>query len=247
MHFRANDDLALTALPRPPYRGKRITFYRSSLVSRYCAALIVGSWLCFIPPAAQANDPVVAAGAVPAREISTPAFAAKPVSYPFGYHGAYRYPYSYRYYSYGPRHYPFGNGPYGPYGSNYGGYTGNRYTPYGYGYGGGYGSPYGYGYGYATPDYANPGWNWYGTGTYGYGSYGMPGSYAYGYDPLYSGQWQYNSGYTGAYGYGSAYGYPYTYPGYYGSSPYLSIYGSYGAPWYGYSAGNYGWGYSWGW
>src|SRR5262245_40659374 len=45
--------------------------------------------------------------------------------YPFAVpHRAYRYPFNYPYYRYSPRHYPFGNGPYGPYGSNYGGYTG---------------------------------------------------------------------------------------------------------------------------
>jgi hypothetical protein len=49
--------------------------------------------------------------------------------YPFGmYRGGYRYPFSYPYYRYySNRQYPFGNGPYGPYGSNYGGYTGNSY------------------------------------------------------------------------------------------------------------------------
>jgi hypothetical protein len=40
---------------------------------------------------------------------------------------AYRYPFNYPYYRYSPRHYPFGNGPYGPYNSNYGGYTGNAF------------------------------------------------------------------------------------------------------------------------
>src|SRR5437879_8646756 len=54
--------------------------------------------------------------------------------YPFGQNlGGYRYPFSYPYYRYGPRQYPFGNGPYGPYGSNYGGYTGNKYDPGVYG------------------------------------------------------------------------------------------------------------------
>jgi hypothetical protein len=49
--------------------------------------------------------------------------------YPFGmYRGGYRYPFSYPYYRYySSRQYPFGNGPYGPYGSNYGGYSGNAY------------------------------------------------------------------------------------------------------------------------
>jgi hypothetical protein len=49
--------------------------------------------------------------------------------YPFGqYLGGYRYPFSYPYYRNSPRRYPFGNGPYGPYGPNYGGYySGNRY------------------------------------------------------------------------------------------------------------------------
>lgn len=57
--------------------------------------------------------------------------------YPFGqFLGGYRYPYSYPYYRYGgPRHYPysFGVGPYGPYGSNYGGYSGSAYDPRVYG------------------------------------------------------------------------------------------------------------------
>lgn len=55
--------------------------------------------------------------------------------YPFGqFHGGYRYPFNYPYYHYTPRQYPFGNGPYGPYGSNPGGYyTGNRYDPGVYG------------------------------------------------------------------------------------------------------------------
>lgn len=57
--------------------------------------------------------------------------------YPFGqFRGGYRYPFSYPYYRYGgPRHFPysFGVGPYGPYGSNYGGYSGNAYDPYVYG------------------------------------------------------------------------------------------------------------------
>jgi hypothetical protein len=55
--------------------------------------------------------------------------------YPFGqYLGGYRYPFSYPYYRYTPRRYPFGNGPYGPYGPNYGGYySGNRYDPDVYG------------------------------------------------------------------------------------------------------------------
>ena len=57
--------------------------------------------------------------------------------YPFGqFRGGYRYPFSYPYYRYGgPRHYPysFGVGPYGPYGSNYGGYSGNAYDPQVYG------------------------------------------------------------------------------------------------------------------
>jgi hypothetical protein len=50
--------------------------------------------------------------------------------YPFAQsRGAYRYPFNYPYYRYSPRHYPFGDGPYGPYGSNYGGYSGNAYDP----------------------------------------------------------------------------------------------------------------------
>jgi hypothetical protein len=51
--------------------------------------------------------------------------------YPFGqFRGGYRYPFSYPYYRYGgSRLYPFGVGPYGPYGSNYGGYSGNAYDP----------------------------------------------------------------------------------------------------------------------
>lgn len=51
--------------------------------------------------------------------------------YPFGqFRGGYRYPFSYPYYRYGgSRGYPFGVGPYGPYGSNYGGYSGNAYDP----------------------------------------------------------------------------------------------------------------------
>lgn len=55
--------------------------------------------------------------------------------YPFGqFRGGYRYPFSYPYYRYGgSRHYPFGVGPYGPYGSNYGGYSGNAYEPRVYG------------------------------------------------------------------------------------------------------------------
>lgn len=55
--------------------------------------------------------------------------------YPFGqFLGGYRYPFNYPYYRYTPRRYSFGNGPYGPYGSNYGGYySGNRYDPDVYG------------------------------------------------------------------------------------------------------------------
>lgn len=54
--------------------------------------------------------------------------------YPFGQNfGGYRYPFSYPYYRNRPRHYPFGVGPYGPYGSNYGGYSGNAYDPDVYG------------------------------------------------------------------------------------------------------------------
>jgi hypothetical protein len=48
---------------------------------------------------------------------------------------AYRYPFNYPYYRYSPRHYPFGNGPYGPYNSNYGGYTGNAFDAGVYGNG----------------------------------------------------------------------------------------------------------------
>lgn len=204
------------------------------------SALFAFGALFFTASGARADGSPAAQNGGAVRSVDAQVLPATFGHYPFGFHRAYRYPFSYRYYSYGPYHYSFGNGPYGPYGSNYGGYTGNMY-----GYGTGYGS--GYGYGYAAPGYANPGWNWYGSGTYGYGSYGMPGSYAYGYDPWYSGQWQYNYGMTGAYGYGSAYGYPYSYPGYSAYSPYLSIYGNYGAPWYGYPGGNAGWGFYQGW
>src|SRR5262245_23943229 len=48
---------------------------------------------------------------------------------------AYRYPFNYPYYRYSPRHYPFGNGPYGPYNSNFGGYTGNAFDAGVYGNG----------------------------------------------------------------------------------------------------------------
>jgi hypothetical protein len=54
--------------------------------------------------------------------------------YPGGrYRGGYRNPFGYPYYRYKPRHYPFAVGPYGPYGSNYGGYSGNGYDPNVYG------------------------------------------------------------------------------------------------------------------
>jgi hypothetical protein len=75
-------------------------------------------------PSRRAN-PIVPATQAPARSAQIDSHGR----YPFGmYRGGYRYPFSYPYYRYySNRQYPFGNGPYGPYGSNYGGYTGNSY------------------------------------------------------------------------------------------------------------------------
>ncbi|HEY3967986.1 MAG TPA: hypothetical protein VGM05_25715 [Planctomycetaceae bacterium] len=70
-------------------------------------------------------------GTVPAPPTPAPPVrVASNGRYPAGqFLGGYRNPFGYHYYRYGPRRYPFGNGPYGPYDSNYGGYSGNRYAP----------------------------------------------------------------------------------------------------------------------
>src|SRR5262245_28686340 len=75
-----------------------------------------------------AQWPAAGGEPVSARVPLRPAQFGVHSRYPFAHpRGAYRYPFNYPYYRYSPRHYPFGNGPYGPYGSNYGGYTGNAY------------------------------------------------------------------------------------------------------------------------
>src|SRR5260221_9138201 len=90
-----------------------------------------------------ATRPAQAAASAPAqpREVKAPAVRMAQLAshgrYPFGqFRGGYRYPYSYPYYRYGRAGhslYPFGVGPYGPYGSNYGGSSGNAYDPRAYG------------------------------------------------------------------------------------------------------------------
>jgi hypothetical protein len=81
--------------------------------------------------ATRAGDPRAFRSATPAQEAPV-RFVQFGVHnrYPFAQsRGAYRYPFNYPYYRYSPRQYPFGDGPYGPYGSNYGGYSGNAYDP----------------------------------------------------------------------------------------------------------------------
>ncbi len=76
-----------------------------------------------IPAAPRQVGPVRPVEAPPVRIASNG-------RYPAGqFLGGYRNPFGYHYYRYGPRRYPGGNGPYGPYDSNYGGYSGNRYDP----------------------------------------------------------------------------------------------------------------------
>lgn len=70
---------------------------------------------------------VTADDAAPVRPKNVPLDAKTKNSYVQYRGGAYRYPFSYPYYRNRPRYYPFADGPYGPYGSTYGGYSGNAY------------------------------------------------------------------------------------------------------------------------
>jgi hypothetical protein len=96
---------------------------------------------CKTAPSARADDRSADGMPLPAKSVSA-RLEVQPVQfgasshYPFARPPrAYRYPFNYPYYRYSPRHYPFGNGPYGPYNSNYGGYTGNAFDAGVYGYG----------------------------------------------------------------------------------------------------------------
>jgi len=110
------------------------------IIERLMAALVVAAAIAIGAPAARSDDTAASTRSRASRTTAArqaPARLAQVDShgrYPFGqFRGGYRYPFSYPYYRYGPRHYPFGNGPYGPYGSNYGGYSGNAYDPGVYG------------------------------------------------------------------------------------------------------------------
>src|SRR5689334_22701109 len=125
-------------------------------IARKPTLLLIPAFFTLAAGLALADERSPANGTPPARQIGARQIAARSVAspsgertgasgpthaqpqlaqidshgrYPFGqFLGGYRYPFNYPYYRYTPRRYSFGNGPYGPYGSNYGGYySGNRY------------------------------------------------------------------------------------------------------------------------
>lgn len=110
---------------------------------RLTLSFLVGFTSASVDQSAQADDasppsrPRTMRAAAPSQGSVRPVQYSMRSRYPFAEsQGAYRYPNSYPYYRYAPRQYPFGNGPYGPYGSNYGGFSGNGYDS------GVYGSPF---------------------------------------------------------------------------------------------------------